>query len=134
MPRAYDQVCPIARTLDIVGDRWTMLIIRDLFFGATKFGEFLERSPGIPPKVLSSRLKRLMEKGLIERAIYSEHPLRAQYRLTALGETLRPVMVAVGAWGLEHLFDGEPDLREAVVNAVSGAIPEIRAAVAKPSP
>ena len=80
--RKYDQDCPIARTLDLIGDRWTLLILRDLFMGRTKFTEFRDSSPAPPPKVLSARLKMMIEEGLIERHVYSQHPLRADYQLT----------------------------------------------------
>jgi len=76
MMRKYEQSCPIARTLDVIGDRWTLLIVRDLMMGLTKFRD-LRDSGGIPPKVLSARLKMLMDEGIVERSVYSEHPLRA---------------------------------------------------------
>jgi DNA-binding HxlR family transcriptional regulator len=104
MTRSYDQFCPVARTLDIIGDRWTLLILRDLFFDAARFSDFLERSPGLPTKVLSDRLKRLEEQGLVRREIYSEHPLRAEYRLTERGRSLHPVLASLAHWGIEHLL------------------------------
>jgi DNA-binding HxlR family transcriptional regulator len=121
MPRLYDQTCPIARTLDIVGDRWTLLIVRDLLLGSTRFSEFLAGSPGLPPNVLSDRLKRLVDRGLVERSVYSEHPLRAEYRLTPRGRTLRPVIEAISAWGFENCFEGEPETRAEVQRAVQQA-------------
>lgn len=124
--RKYSQNCPIARTLDIVGGRWTMLILRDLFFGRTKFREFRESSPGMPPKVLSARLKMLMNEGIVTREIYSEHPLRAQYRLTPKGETLLPVALSIGSWGLANLFEGEPEARAEVARAIYDRIPKAR--------
>lgn len=123
--RPYDQACPIARTLDIIGDRWTLLIVRDLFLGLTRFNQFLESSEGLPPKVLSARLKKLHENGLIERRIYSEHPLRAEYRLTDLGRSLFPVIKSIGQWGFEHMFKGEEELRDRVFEIVTAAVPEI---------
>ena len=117
MTRSYEQQCPIARTLDLVGDRWTLLIIRDLFFGKSKFKEFLELSPGMPTRMLSERLKSLEAHGLIERSVYCTHPLRAEYRLTAAGRSLRPVLEALVAWGLDHAF--EPDERAVVVEKVN---------------
>lgn len=122
--RPYEQNCPVARTLDVIGDRWTLLIVRDLFMGLTRFNQFLESSEGMPPKILSSRLKKLQEHGLIERRIYSEHPLRAEYQLTDFGRTLFPVVKAIGAWGFEHMFEGEEDLRDRVYEAVTTAVPE----------
>lgn len=122
--KPYNQACPIARTLDIIGDRWTLLIIRDLFVGVTRFNQFLESSQGLPPKVLSTRLKKLRENGLIERRIYSEHPLRAEYQLTELGRSLFPVVKAIGQWGFDNMFEGEEELREQVYQIVTTAVPE----------
>jgi DNA-binding HxlR family transcriptional regulator len=115
MTRPYNQICPVARTLDIIGDRWTMLILRDLFFGASRFNQFLQNSPGLPSKLLSERLKKLEAHGLIERAVYSQHPLRAEYRLTAEGCSLQPVLHAIATWGLDHLFEGDEATRAAVL-------------------
>ena len=114
MPKPYNQTCPIAQALDIVGDRWTLLIVRDLFLGQRRFRDLLASSPGIPPKLLSGRLKRLEQHGLIERVIYSEYPLRAEYRLTGEGLTLAPVLEAILRWGLEHCFSGPEEIREAI--------------------
>jgi DNA-binding HxlR family transcriptional regulator len=127
--RKYSQDCPIARTLDLVGDRWTLIILRDLFFGRTKFSEFRDASPAPPPKVLSARLKMLTDEGLIERNIYSEHPLRADYRLTERGQTLLPVLLALGKWGLDNLFEDETETRNAVAAAIYEHIPETREAL-----
>lgn len=102
MTRDYHQLCPIARTLDIIGDRWTLLLIRDLFLGATKFTEFRESSPGMPTKILSDRLKALESHGIIERRMYSEHPLRAEYYLTSLGRSFEPIVTALYEWGMKH--------------------------------
>ena len=105
MSRSYEQQCPIARTLDLVGDRWTLLIIRDLFFGRSKFKEFLQLSPSMPTRMLSERLKSLEANGLIERRVYCTHPLRAEYRLTDAGRSLAPVLEALVTWGLDHTFE-----------------------------
>ena len=103
--RGYDQACPIAMTLDVVGDRWTLLILRDMMLGASKFKDFLQRSPRMPARSLSDRLKKLETAGIIDRHVYSEHPLRAEYRTTPRGEALKPVLLAIGEWGLEEFFD-----------------------------
>ncbi|MCH8814423.1 MAG: helix-turn-helix transcriptional regulator [Chloroflexi bacterium] len=124
--RPYNQDCPIARTLDIVGDRWTLLIVRDLFIGLTRFSEFLKSSPGIPPKILSGRLKKLQRHSIIERRVYSEHPLRAEYTLTETGRSLMPVIHAIGEWGFEHLFEGEEELRDQVRGIVTAQVPEFQ--------
>jgi DNA-binding HxlR family transcriptional regulator len=122
--RKYSQDCPIAMTLDLVGDRWTLLILRDMFMGSTKFSEFREHS-SIPPKVLSARLKWLMENDLIEREVYSDHPLRAEYRPTERGRSLLPVILAIGRWGLENTFD-DLEQRDRVAQAIYDRIPESR--------
>ncbi len=119
MTRPYNQVCPIARTLDIVGDRWTMLIVRDLFMGKTRFSQLLEGSPGPPSKLLSDRLKKLEEHGLIERVVYSQHPLRADYHLTEEGRSLAPILDAIVLWGVDHCFEDEPEARAAVVERIA---------------
>ena len=124
--RPYGQACPIARTLDIVGDRWTLIIVRDLFLGRSRFSDFVRSSPGLPPKLLSERLKRLEDHGLVERAVYSEHPLRAEYRLTEKGRSTFPILKAIGEWGLEHLFEGEPELRDGIEQFVKSKVPEFR--------
>ncbi len=101
MTRTYEtqQHCPVARSLDILGDRWTLLVIRDLGLGRTKFGEFLDSLEGISPNLLSDRLKRLEDAAIVTRVFYSEHPPRAEYQLTEKGEALRPVIEAIYAWG-----------------------------------
>ncbi|MEX0800229.1 MAG: helix-turn-helix domain-containing protein [Dehalococcoidia bacterium] len=121
MPRPYDQACPIARTLDLIGDRWTMLIVRDLFLGKTRFNQFLESSSGLPPKLLSDRLKKLVDNGLIERSVYSQHPLRAEYHLSERGRTLLPVIEEISRWGFDNCFDGEAALRDEVRGRVERA-------------
>ena len=105
MSKSYAQVCPIARTLDLIGQRWTLLILRDLFFGRSKFKELMRSSPGMPTRILSERLKMLEAAGIIERQIYSEHPIRAEYHLTAEGTSLAPVLSAISGWGITHRFD-----------------------------
>ncbi len=123
MSKPYDQTCPIARTLDIIGDRWTLLIVRDLFMGKTRFNEFLASSPGLPSKLLSDRLKKLENHDLVERVVYSQHPLRAEYRLTDQGRSLAPVIEEIVSWGLDHCFEGEPEARAAVIERISSGLP-----------
>ena len=91
--------CPIARSLDIVGERWTILILRDIAYGVSRFKEILRSLDGIPSNLLSRRLKRLEEQGIIERSFYSQHPPRAEYRLTAKGQRLIPLLCALAEWG-----------------------------------
>lgn len=92
--------CPIARTLDVIGDRWTILILRDLVrLGPCKFQDFERSLSRISPNTLSARLKRLEEAGIVERRFYEQHPPRAEYVLTGIGEELRPVLKALLEWG-----------------------------------
>ena len=110
LPRTYDnQVCSIARTLEVIGDRWTMLVIRDAFHGVRRFEEFQERL-GIARNVLSSRLTRLVEEEVLEKRLYQDRPPRFEYRLTPKGVDLFPVMVSLMKWGDRHAPnpDGPP--------------------------
>ena len=95
--------CPIARSLDVIGDRWTILILRDLIVGGPRRFQDFERSlRGISPNTLSARLKRLEEAGVVERRLYEQHPPRAEYLLTEKGNDLRPVLRALLEWGRRH--------------------------------
>jgi DNA-binding HxlR family transcriptional regulator len=95
--------CPVARALDIIGERWSVLILRDLFLqGPRKFQDFERSLSGISPNTLSARLKRLEEGGIIKRRFYAEHPPRAEYLLTPKGRELSPAMKALRAWGERH--------------------------------
>lgn len=99
MPKTYGQACPIARTLEIIGERWTLLIIRDLFRGPQRFQDLQESLAGVAPNMLSDRLKTLEEHGLVRREFYSDHPPRASYALTPLGRDLGPVLRSLVIWG-----------------------------------
>jgi DNA-binding HxlR family transcriptional regulator len=126
MNKKYAQDCPVARTLDLIGDRWTLLILRDMFMGATRFGEFLEKSPGLPPRLLSSRLKYLKDEGLVDRRIYNLHPLRAEYLLTEKGRSVLPIILEIGKWGFLNTFEHDREVRDRVAGSVFEAIPESR--------
>jgi len=78
MAKRYDQACPVAKALEVVGDRWTLLMVRDLLRGAQRFQDFLASLPGIAPTILSDRLKLMEEHGLVTRAFYSDHPPRSE--------------------------------------------------------
>jgi DNA-binding HxlR family transcriptional regulator len=105
LKRDYDgQNCSIARALEVVGERWTLLIIRDVFLGKRRFDE-LQASLGIARNVLTDRLKSLVEQGLLERVRYSERPLRFEYRLTPKGLELTVALTALRQWGDKHLND-----------------------------
>ncbi len=108
--RRYDgQVCSVAATLEVVGERWTLLIIRDAFLGLKRFDEF-QSSLGIARNVLTDRLTRLVEAGIFERVRYSERPERFEYRLTPAGRELNVALTALRQWGDEHLVDEPPRL------------------------
>lgn len=96
--------CPVACMLDLVGDRWTLLVIRDMmFFNKQRFEEFLDSPEGISTNILTNRLKLLEELGLVEKQPYSNHARRMNYQLTAEGKSLRPVLKVMAAWGLKHV-------------------------------
>ena len=92
----------MACTLDVLGDKWSLLVIRDIARGKRRYSEFLDSPEGIPTNILADRLKRLAAKGIIKGRRYSQHPPRLEYALTAKGEELRPVMRAMFDWGIRH--------------------------------
>ena len=99
----YGQDCPVARTLDIVGERWTLLILRDLLReGPRRFQDLEASLVGIGPNTLSARLKRLEQGGIVERRFYEQHPPRAEYALTDKGRALGPVLLALKKWGEKY--------------------------------
>ena len=102
LPRTYDnQVCSVARALEAIGDRWTMLVIRDAFLGVRRFDDF-QRDLGIARNVLTDRLNRLVDEGVLEKRAYQERPKRFEYRLTEKGADLWPVLVSLMKWGDRH--------------------------------
>jgi DNA-binding HxlR family transcriptional regulator len=108
LPRSYEsQRCSIAKTLEIVGDRWTMLVIRDAFSGIRRFDDF-HRSLGIARTVLTDRLCRLVEEGLLVKVRYQERPSRFDYRLTEKGTDLWPALMALLTWGDRYAINGPP--------------------------
>jgi DNA-binding HxlR family transcriptional regulator len=90
--------CPIATSLDLLGDRWTLVIVRDLLNGKSKFAEFASSPERIPTNVLAARLKHMEASGLVERRPYQDRPTRHAYTLTARGERLLPVLQALSRW------------------------------------
>lgn len=96
--------CALTNALDIIGDKWTLLVIRDmLFVGKSQFGDFLESPEGISTNILTDRLKRLEEYGLISKKPYQKKPVRHAYFLTEKGEGLRPIMMEIIAWGIKNI-------------------------------
>jgi DNA-binding HxlR family transcriptional regulator len=102
-----DMQCPIARSLERVGEWWSILILRDAFQGLTQFDQF-QKSLGIAPNMLTRRLNSLVEAGLLERRRYSEHPPRDEYVLTERGRDFRPVLWALLTWGNRHFAPEGP--------------------------
>jgi DNA-binding HxlR family transcriptional regulator len=98
--------CSVARTVDLIGEWWTPLIVRDAFYGRTRFEEF-QRSLGLARNVLTARLSRLVEAGIMERRQYEEHPPRDEYVLSEMGRDLFPVIAALLAWG-DRWTAGQP--------------------------
>lgn len=98
--------CPIARSLAVAGDSWSILILRDAHAGLTRFDQF-RKSLGIAPTMLTRRLATLTEEGLLEKRRYSEHPPREEYLLTAAGHDFMPVLFMIGAWGRQHRGGGK---------------------------
>jgi DNA-binding HxlR family transcriptional regulator len=91
-------LCPVARAETVVGDRWTVLILRELFIGSHRFEE-IQAQTGATPQMVAARLKKLEADGLVERRIYSERPVRYEYHLTKKGEAFHPVLLALRGWG-----------------------------------
>jgi DNA-binding HxlR family transcriptional regulator len=105
--RTYEgQVCSIAKSLELIGERWTMLIVRDVFLGIRKF-DALQADLGIARNVLTDRLARLVDEGVLERRRYQERPERFEYRLTEKGIDLWPVLVSLLQWGDRHYAPAE---------------------------
>ena len=103
MANGYGQDCPVARALDVIGEKWSLLILRDLFRkGALRFQELEAGLAGMAPNTLSARLKKLEEHGVVTRRFYEEHPPRAEYVLTPKGRELGPVLKALLGWGQRH--------------------------------
>ncbi len=100
------QYCPVASTLEIIGERWTILILRDVFLGIRRF-EDLQRSLGVARNILQARLQRMVEYGILVKRPYQERPLRHEYRLTEKGADLWPVLVSLLKWGDRYALSGE---------------------------
>ncbi len=112
-----DEPCPVARGLSVVGDRWTMLVLRDCFRGVRRFDQFQSRL-GITRHVLADRLRKLEEAGVLERRLYQERPPRHEYRLTEKGLALHPVLVTLVAWAEE--WEPRPGTPSRLVSRQSG--------------
>ena len=115
--------CPVARSLDVIGEWWTILIVRDAILGARRFDDF--KGTGIADNILSARLKRLVDEGVFERRRYQEHPDRYEYLLTEKGRALSLVIGALRAWGNEWTSGRDTSIR--VVHEACGHDASIRA-------
>ena len=98
----WRSVCPVSRILDLLGDKWSMLVIRDLMLGKTRFKEFIASPEGIPTNILTERLNRFLEHGIVEKVPVSDSGKRFAYQLTEKGTALRPVLKAMVKWGLKY--------------------------------
>ena len=122
--------CPIARSLAVIGDAWSILILRDAHAGLTRFDQF-RKSLGIAPTMLTRRLATLTEEGLLEKRRYSEHPPREEYLLTAAGRDFLPVLFMIGSWGRQYRGEGKlvrfvdaetgTEIKAVAVDEVTGA-------------
>ena len=118
--KSFDgMTCPIARSLERVGEWWSILILRDAFHGATRFEQF-QKSLDIAPNMLTRRLAALVEAGLLERRRYSERPPRDEYVLTERGRDFRPVLWSLLAWGNKHFAPEGPSV--VIVDGETGAV------------
>lgn len=94
--------CPVAVTLDLLGDKWTLLVVRDLFRGVARYNDFLKSPENIPTNILAERLKRLEEADIVEKRQYQDRPKRFEYLLTTKGFALGPVVKEIARWGVAH--------------------------------
>lgn len=113
-----DSTCPVARSLDLVGDWWSLLIIRDAFDGMTRFGEF-QKSLGVAKNILASRLRDLVAAGVLAQVPATDGSPYAEYALTKKGKGLFPVIVGLRQWGEDHLFSGR-EKRSHLVDRAQG--------------
>jgi DNA-binding HxlR family transcriptional regulator len=114
--------CSVAQCLEVIGEWWSMLVVREAFLGVTRFDQFHERL-GISRNVLNQRLSHLVEAGVLRRIPYSEHPLRFDYRLTDKGRDLWPVLTAMRQWGDRHAAPGGPPVE--IVHKACGHVAEV---------
>ncbi len=117
------QTCTIARAAALVGDEWTIMILREMFLGTRRFDDFL-RQTGMSSHLLSQRLKKLEIAGIVRRTAYSQRPPRYEYRLTEMGRTLWPVVISLKQWGDRWLCDGETPVT--LMHKGCGAVTEPR--------
>lgn len=95
--------CPVTNLLDLFGDKWSLLVVRDLFLGKTRYGDFAQSPEGIPTNILADRLKKLERAAVVERKVYCEKPVRYEYELTGKGRDLLPILEAMVDWATKHV-------------------------------
>ncbi|MBB5878453.1 helix-turn-helix domain-containing protein [Xanthomonas sp. 3498] len=117
-PALPDSPCPVARSADLIGDRWSLLIVRDAFDGVRRFGDF-QRSLGMARNILADRLRKLVEAGILETREASDGSAYREYALSAKGEDLFAVVLALRQWGERHLF-GHGERHSALIDTRSG--------------
>jgi DNA-binding HxlR family transcriptional regulator len=103
------QYCSMAASLEVIGERWTILIVRDLFLGKRRFDD-LQRSLGVARNILQARLERLIESGIVRKEQYQDRPARYEYRLTEKGIDLWPILISLLQWGDRYAIEGEPPI------------------------
>ncbi|WP_087017402.1 winged helix-turn-helix transcriptional regulator [Thaumasiovibrio subtropicus] len=96
-------ICPLANCLDQIGDKWTLILLRDMYLGKQRYGDFLSSDEGITTNILASRLKEMLENGLIEKRAYQDKPVRYEYFLCDAGKQLLPVVQAMSQWAEQHI-------------------------------
>ena len=111
MKNLYNLPCSIAQSLNIIGDKWTLLIVKQLFMGNNTYNLLMNSLKGIPTNLLSSRLKSMEEAGLISSSLYQKHPPRYSYELTEMGKALEDVLNAITLWGDSYIDGCEKELR-----------------------
>lgn len=117
--------CPITNTLDLIGDKWTLIIIRDMvFLKKSQFGDFINSGEGISTNILTDRLKKLEQYGIIKKSTYQENPVRYEYHLTEIGESLQPLLMEFISWGTKHIegvyVPTKEDLKKAMKKQIRG--------------
>ncbi len=96
-------MCPITSLLDAIGDKWTLLVVRDLFLGKRRYAQFIDSKEKIPTNILAERLKRIEEFGLVTKSPYQTNPVRFEYSLTEKGKALEPILNEMARWGLRYI-------------------------------
>ena len=129
--RSYSQYCAVARGLDVIGDRWMLLIVRDLLLGPKRYSDLLDGLPGIGTNLLALRLREMEQAAILERAVLPPPAASSVYQLTEAGRALEPVILTIGRWGARFLGEPRPDdvlLPRAYFVAIRGGFRQERAA------